>query len=297
MDDKAKIKKAYTVSIISIIGNIVLMIFKLFAGLISNSISLISDAVHTASDVLSTFVVMFGIKIANKQSDTKHPFGHERFECVAAIILAIMLCATGVGIGYVGVNKIITSNFEVLSVGGLALSAAIFSIVVKEAMYWYGSIVANQINSGALRADAWHHRSDALSSIGSLVGVIGAMAGVPILDAIASIIICLFIVKAAISIFVDAIRKMTDEACDEQTQSEIFDLIINLDGVINIDSLKTRKFGDKVYVEVDICADETLPLKVSHKIAEDVEKTTKNKFKFVKDCFVHVNPCKINDEV
>lgn len=118
------------------------------------------------------------------------------------------------------------------------------------------------------------------------------MLGVPILDAIASIVICLFIVKASISIFVDAIRKMTDEACDEETENKIFNVIVKIDGVLKIDNLKTRKFGDKVFVEVDICANENLTLVEAHKIAENVEIETKNNFYFVKDCFVHVNPCK-----
>lgn len=289
-------KLAYKVSIITIICNFLLMIFKFIAGILTHSIATISDAVHTGSDVLSTFVVMFGVKISNKKSDKNHEFGHERFECVAAIILSIMLCATGLSIGYVGINKIIIQNYGALTIGTLALVSAVISIVVKEAMYWYTIRAAKKINSSALSADAWHHRSDALSSVGSLVGVVGAMLGVPILDAIASIVICLFIVKASILIFVDAIRKMTDEACDEETENKIFNVIVKIDGVLKIDNLKTRKFGDKVFVEVDICANENLTLIDAHKIAENVEIETKNNFYFVKDCFVHVNPCKAKKE-
>lgn len=287
---------AYKVSIISIISNFLLMVFKFVAGFLTHSIAMISDAVHTASDVFSTFIVMFGIKVANKKSDKKHQFGHERFECVAAIILAIMLCATGIGIGYVGISKIIFGNYEILSIGGVALAAAIISIIVKEGMYWYTIKAAKKINSSALKADAWHHRSDALSSVGSLIGIAGAMLGVPILDAISSLVICLFVIKAAISIFIDSISKMTDEACDEKTEKEIYNAIVNLNGVVKIDNLKTRKFGDKVYVEVDICANENLSLAKSHEIAENVEMETKNNFKFIKDCFVHVNPCKEETE-
>lgn len=123
---------------------------------------MVSDAVHSASDVLSTIIVMIGVKVSNKASDKEHPYGHERMECVAAIILAVILGATGLGIGYSGLKKVVMGGYgDISAPGGLALAAAVISIIVKEAMYWYTRSAARRINSGALMADAWHHRSDA----------------------------------------------------------------------------------------------------------------------------------------
>ena len=210
-------KTAIKTSVITIIVNFMLTVFKLIAGIFGASMALISDAVHSASDVFSTVIVIAGVKVSAKKADKKHPFGHERFECVAAIVLAVVLLATGLVIGYTGIKNIVTDeylNFETPKL--IALIAAAVSIVVKEGMFWYTIIAAKKVNSAALRADAWHHRSDALSSIGSLVGVVGAMYGVPVLDSVACLVICLMIAFAAIKIFIDAINKMTDEACDDK---------------------------------------------------------------------------------
>ena len=288
---KTGMQLAMQTSVVSIIGNVVLSAFKLFAGIIANSGAMISDAVHSLSDVLSTFIVIAGVKMSGKASDKKHPYGHERIECVAAILLAVMLAATGVGIGYGGVTKIISDiGGEFQIPGALALIAAVVSIVVKEAMFWYTRGTAKKINSGALMADAWHHRSDALSSVGSFVGILGARLGLPILDPIASVVICLFIVKAAYDIFRDAIRKMTDESCDDDVVNEIRRVSLSQDGVLGIDQIQTRLFGNRIYVDIEICADGSVPLKQSHSIAEKVHDAIEAAFPDVKHCMVHVNP-------
>ncbi len=284
-------KTAVRTSIVTIIINALLALFKLLAGVFGASIALISDAVHSASDVFSTVIVIIGVKISAKKADKKHPFGHERFECVAAILLAVVLCATGAAIGYAGLTNIISGeykNFEIPKL--IALIAAGVSIVVKELMFWYTWLAAKKVNSDALKADAWHHRSDALSSIGSLIGVIGAMCGVPILDSIACLVICLMIIIAAVQIFIGAIKKMTDEACDEKTESEIRDFIQSFEGVKRIDELMTRMFGNRIYVIVEIACDGELSLIESHEIAEDVHKGIEEKFPLVKHITVHVNP-------
>ena len=209
-------KLAMKVSAISVIVNLLLSVFKLIAGILAKSGAMISDAVHSASDVFSTFVVMIGVTISEKESDKEHPYGHERLECVAAIILSMVLAITGLGIGVTGIRNIANGESGVLEAPGLlALIAAVVSIAVKEWMYWFTRAAAKKINSGALMADAWHHRSDALSSIGAFVGILGARLGYPILDPIASIIICIFIEKAAIDIFKDSLDKMVDKACPE----------------------------------------------------------------------------------
>lgn len=276
---------------VTIIINFALAAFKLLAGIFGNSYALISDAVHSASDVFSTVIVLIGIKISAKKADKNHPFGHERFECVAAILLAAVLFATGVGIGYSGVENIVTGEYKNFAVPGIvALVAAAVSIVVKEGMFWYTYIAAKKVNSSALKADAWHHRSDALSSIGSLIGVIGGLCGVKILDSIACIVICLLILKASIDIFRDAVKKMTDEACDEKTEKEIREFISSCEGVMRVDKLLTRMFGNRIYVIAEIACKRDLPLYEAHSIAESVHKGIENGFPLVKHVTVHVNP-------
>lgn len=280
---------ATKVSTNTIIVNIILTIFKLIAGAVASSAAMISDAIHSASDVLSTVVVIIGVHMAEKNPDDEHQYGHERLECVAAIILAAMLAITGIGIGLSGAEKIMSSS-ATKAPGLLALIAAIVSIITKELMFHYTKRAALKINSGALMADAWHHRSDALSSIGSFIGILGARIGFPFLDSFASIIISIFIIKAAIDIFRDAVNKMTDTACDKDTVTKIEELILACDGVIAIDDLKTRKFGDKIYVDVEILVDGTITLSAAHDIAEAVHTSIENGLENVKHCMVHVNP-------
>ncbi|HPY53343.1 MAG TPA: cation diffusion facilitator family transporter [Treponemataceae bacterium] len=289
--EKTNEQIAMKVSRISIIGNIILSGFKLFAGIFAQSAAMISDAVHSMSDVFSTIIVMIGIKLANKKSDKEHPYGHERFECVAAIVLAAVLFATGAGIGWSGIKKAIAGNYGDLAIPGiLALVAAIVSIIVKEAMYWYTRGAAKRINSSALMADAWHHRSDAFSSVGSFAGIFGARLGFPILDPLACIIICLFILKAAIDIFRDAVGKMTDRACDDETIAKMRDLILSQKSVEGIDGLKTRLFGDKIYMDVEIRVDALVRLEEAHLVAQAVHDVIEEQFPKVKHCMVHVNP-------
>lgn len=295
MDEKFQ-KMAMRVSYVSIVANVVLSAFKLVAGLLAHSGAMVSDAVHSASDVFSTFVVMIGIKMSGKDSDKEHPYGHERMECVAAIILATILCITGLGIGRTAVLDIIGGSKSGVQPGVLAVIAAIVSIVVKEAMFWYTRYYAKRIDSGALMADAWHHRSDALSSIGALAGILFARNGFPVMDAVASLIICILIVYAAYEIFKDAVDKMIDKACDDETEKEIRDLVITVDGVLGVDLLRTRVFGNKIYVDLEICADGERPLKETHQVAENVHDKIEKTFPKVKHIMVHVNPAKQEDK-
>lgn len=296
MQNNDMVKTAVKVTVITIIINALLSVFKLLAGIFGKSYALVSDAVHSASDVFSSIIVIIGVKISAKKADKNHPFGHERFECVAAILLAVVLFATGVGIGYSGVTNIVSGDYKNFSVPGIiALVAAIASIVVKEGMFWFTYIPAKRINSSALKADAWHHRSDALSSIGSLVGVIGGLCGVKILDSVACIVICLFILKAAVDIFFDAIKKMTDEACDEKTQNQIRDFILSCEGVKHVDGLLTRMFGNRIYVIAEIACERELPLYQAHEIAETVHNGIEEQFPLVKHVTVHVNPYNIDE--
>lgn len=283
-------KIAMKVSIISIIANVVLAAFKLVAGILAHSSAMVSDAIHSASDVFSTFVVMIGIKIASKEPDEEHPYGHERMECVAAIILATILCITGLGIGKNALSNITGNSGEMAVPGVLALIAAIVSIIVKEAMFWYTRHYAKKIDSGALMADAWHHRSDALSSIGAFIGIIFARMGYVMMDSIACLVICVFIVKAAYDIFKDAVDKMVDKSCSLEVEAEIRTIVMSVDGVKGIDSLSTRLFGNKMYVDIEIRADGEKTLNETHEIAEAVHDSIEAQFEKVKHIMVHVNP-------
>lgn len=279
------------VSLITILGNVALSVLKLLAGIVAHSNAMISDAIHSASDVFSTVVVIIGVKLASKEPDKEHPYGHERLECVAAIILAMVLFITGLGIGMEAFQNITSGNYSELQVPGiLALVAAIVSIVSKEAMYWYTRYYAKRIDSGALMADAWHHRSDAFSSVGALIGIGGAMLGFPVMDSIASLVIFVFIAKAAFDIFKDAIDKMVDHSCDEETEKRIYDCVMDNEYVLGIDLLHTRVFGNKIYVDVEILADESCTLKEAHDIAETVHNEIEQNFPKVKHIMVHVNP-------
>lgn len=285
-------KTAMKISMVSIVGNILLSLFKALAGIVANSGAMISDAIHSASDVFSTIVVIIGIRLSGKESDKEHPYGHERMECVAAILLATILAATGLFIGWSAVEKITVQDDSALAVPGiLALVAAVVSIAVKEAMFWYTRAGAKKIDSGALMADAWHHRSDALSSIGALVGIAGARMGYLILDAIASLVICIFIEKAAIDIFKDAINKMVDKACDDETEHEMYECVMKNESVRGVDLLRTRTFGNKIYVDIEIRVDGKLTLWEAHAIAESVHDSVETEFSKVKHIMVHVNPC------
>lgn len=284
-------KTAMRVSTVSIVANFVLTVFKLLAGIIAHSGAMISDAIHSASDVFSTIVVIIGIRISRKASDKDHPYGHERLECVAAIVLATILAFTGLGIGYTALDKIVGGDYAGLAVPGrLALVAAVVSILVKEAMYQYTKICARRIDSSALMADAWHHRSDALSSVGALVGIGGARLGFPILDPVASAVICVFIEKAAYDIFMDAVDKMVDKACDEETERKLTQCALEQEGVLGVDLLHTRVFGNKIYVDIEIRADGDETLRQAHAIAERVHDSIEKNFPRVKHIMVHVNP-------
>ena len=291
MDSKKDITNR--ISVISIVINVILSVLKFAAGIFAHSSAMISDSVHSLSDVLSTFAVIAGVNLSEKRSDSDHPYGHERLESIFSIILAGMLFATGIGIGYAGVKGIIFGTYS--EPGMFALIAAAASIVIKELMYRYTMAAAKKVNSTALKADAWHHRSDALSSVGALIGIIGAMVGFPICDPIASIVICFFILKAAWDIFAEAANQLVDRACDEETQEKLRNVVTNQDGVLCVDLLRTRLFGSRMYVDVEIGADGMLPLYKSHEIAERVHNEIEREFPDVKHCMVHVNPKSIDD--
>ena len=290
------LKTAVRVSAVSIAANTILALGKAAAGFIANSPAMVSDGVHSASDVFSSIIVIIGVKLSSKQSDSQHPYGHERFECVAAIVLAVVLLVTGCFIGSNAITRLNSGDLDSLPEPGIAaVIAAIVSIAIKEGMFWYTRYYAKKIDSGAVMADAWHHRSDALSSVGALIGIVGARNGYPALEPVASLIICLFILKAAFDIFMDAVDKMIDRSCDCETENAIRSFVLEQDQVIGIDMLKTRVFGNRIYVDIEICVDGNKTLCEAHRIAENVHEAVENTFPKIKHIMVHVNPAGENE--
>lgn len=287
-DENAIVKR---LSLVSIVGNTVLSVFKLSAGIFGHSGAMISDAVHSISDVITTLIAFLGAKISKKPADRGHPYGHDRLECVAALILGLILLFTGFGVGKAGIQMIIAGNCEMLAVPGvIALAAAIFSIIGKEAMYRYTKHYAKIIGSSAFMADAWHHRSDALSSVGSLIGIGGAMLGFPVMDPVASVIICLIIFKVSCDILWDALKKMLDTPCDADYEKMLSDYISSQKGVIRVDLLQSRMFGNKVYVDLEIAVEGDKPLRAAHVIAENVHNNVERSFPEIKHIMIHMNP-------
>ncbi|EDS77745.1 cation efflux protein [Clostridium botulinum C str. Eklund] len=266
-----------------------LAIGKTIVGFIGKSNAMISDGIHSASDVLSTICVMVGLKLAKKPEDKRHPYGHEKFEPIVAKLLALILGLTSIGIGYKAIKDIMVGIYSTPSI--IAVYAAIISILIKEWMYWYTVRGAKRIQSSALMADAWHHRSDALSSVGSLIGILGARFGYLILDPIASIVICLVIMKVSVDIYIDATNQLMDCSADNETVNKILKNILNVEGVIKIDVLKTRVHASRMYVDVEISVDKNLSVSEAHDIAEKVHNKVEITTDRVKHCMVHVNPC------
>ena len=278
-------------SMVSVVGNVILSAFKLFAGIVGRSGAMISDSVHSFSDVLTTLIAYFGVRISKRAADEDHPYGHERMESAASLLLGAVLMATGIGIGKTGVEQILSSQTaELAAPGGIALAAAAVSIVGKEAMYWYTRYYARIIHSAAFMADAWHHRSDALSSVGSLIGVGGAILGFPVLDPVASVAICLFIIKVAWDILKDGLTKMLDTSCGEDYEQKLGAFIAAQEGVCSVDLLRTRMFGSRIYIDLEISVDGERTLREAHAVAERVHERVERRFPDVKHIMIHVNP-------
>jgi len=288
MDSEKIVKK---LSFIGIFGNILLSAFKLFAGIFGQSGAMVSDAVHSLSDVFATFIAFLGVRLSEKAPDEDHPYGHDRFECIAALVLGLILAVTGCGIGYSGLQKLLSGSTDSIAIPTLLpLIAAIISIAAKEGMFRYTLHYAKKLGSAAFEADAWHHRSDALSSIGSFIGILAAKLGLPIMEPIASIVICLFILKVAFDIIKDAFARMTDTSCGSEYEKKLRAFIGGQDGVLNVDLLHTRYFGNKIYIDAEISVDSGISLLEAHDIAERVHEKVEEGFSGVKHIMIHVNP-------
>lgn len=284
-----RVKIANRISIITIFCNAALTALKLLVGVFAHSGALIADAVHSLSDVATTVGVMVGVKIASKQEDADHPYGHEKMESITAIILSLILAITALGIGYSGITSMIDGAYKTVTPNAAALIAAGLSIIVKEIMYWYTRAGARKIESQSMLADAWHHRSDALSSVGSLIGIGLAIVGFPIFDPIAAVIICLFVLKVAFDIFMTSQKSLVDYAGDSAEIQAMRQDILKVEGVIRIDMMKTRQKNSKMYVDLEISINKDLTFQRAHEICEEVHDMLETNHQVI-HCMVHANP-------
>lgn len=281
----------HRVAVVCILCNLMLCLVKTVGGVFAGSEALISDAVNSGFDVLSGFIVLIGARIAQRQPDQEHPYGHERLENVATVILAVILFVTAVFVGHTAIEDLASGAYLTREFPGiLSVVAALISIVSKEILFWYTKGKAEQINSVSLKAAAWDHRADVIGTLGALAGIIASRCGFAAGDLIASLIVCLFIIRTAYLVFREAISQMTDRSCDETVLNELRDVILSEDGVLGIDMLQVRTFGNRLYVDLEIREDGNVTLREAHEVAERVHDTIEQRFPVVKHIMIHVNP-------
>ncbi|MGM0445047.1 MAG: cation diffusion facilitator family transporter [Bacillota bacterium] len=281
-------KEGKKISYITIAGNILLAIIKIAIGILVGSAALIADGFHSVSDTASTVAVLIAIYISNKPPDEKHQYGHGQAESIAAKILGIVLLLTGFGLGYNIFNQILAGNFNIP--GMLAFWAAVLSIVVKELMFRFTYNVGEKTNNQALIADAWHHRSDAISSIAAAVGILGANYGYPILDPIAGVIVSLLVIRVGWKIILDAVDSLMIKAPPESDQKEIREITNKIDGVKGIQELRAHYNGIDLYVDLRIIVESDLTVKQGHDISVKVRNELFKKCDQIKEVIVHIHP-------
>lgn len=283
-------KEGQKILIISILLNIILTVFKIVVGIVGKSQAVLADGIHTMTDVASSIGLIIGLNIAAKPEDKDHQYGHEKAESISTFLLSIILIAVGLNLGYGAIKTMITGTDIIPSIWGIYAAGS--SIIVKEIQFQLSYRKGKEINSSALIADAWHHRSDALSSIGALLGVVGARMGYPIADPIAGGVVSAIIIKVGLEIFFKTYNELMDISIDEEDMLAISEGIKNHDEVTKLRAIKARKHGSLVYVDVIIKVDPTLTVYEGHKIAEDVEKIIIHHIHNIKDIMVHVEPDK-----
>lgn len=279
------------VSLVVIACNILLSLLKTLAGWIAHSSALISDGINSIFDVISGIIVIIGAKASSKEADEEHPYGHERIESVASLILAILLFVTAVFIGHTVIEQLVSGAYRERVVPGLlTMIAAVVSIGIKEGMYWYTNIHAEKLHSLSMKAEALDCRADVISTLGTLAGIIAARCGIMAGDQIASLFVCFFILRTSYLVFREAIEQMVDKSCDKKTEESIKQCILSVEGVLGIDLLMVRVFGNRLYIDVEIVEDGEISLKSAHKVAEEVHNIVESSFPDVKHIMVHVNP-------
>ena len=288
MNDEVRFQKAKKVSLVSIIGNLLLTITKLIAGFFAGSTALIADAFHSASDLIGTVILLKGMQIAHQPADENHPFGHHRAETITSEILAVILMITAAGIGYEGLRILASNNIVVPQAA--AVYVAILSIAAKEGMYRYSAKIGNEINSDAIIADAWHHRSDAFSSIAALVGIVGSRFGMTFMDPVAALFVALLIFRAGVQIYRKAVSALMDTAPSDEKLKELMDVIIAVDGVKQVDDLRVRRYGSKMIIDLKISVLPELTVEEGHNVAARTKVKVLDTDDSIQDVLIHVNP-------
>ena len=292
MDRTAKVT---FVTLVGSIVNIILTVFKIIAGVLGRSTAMIADGIHSLSDLLSDIVVIVFVKISAKGRDKDHDYGHGKFETFATLIISLMLIVVAANLMSGGISKIrlILSGAEVSSPGMIALWAAVASIVLKEILYHYTIIQGKALNSPMMIANAWHHRSDAFSSIGSLLGIAGAIflgEKFVILDPITGCIISIFILVMAVKMSVPAIKELLDVSLPDEVEQEIEETAKSIHGVIDLHELKTRREGPGIIMEGHLVLNSHISLKEAHDISKDVEEALRKKFGSETQISLHLEP-------
>ena len=288
-------EEATKVTLISIMWNIILTLIKILGGVVGKSNAMIADGLHSASDIISSLGVLIGNKIARTPHDKEHNYGHEKAETLVSFLLSMLLIYGALTISSNGVNSLLhLENVQVPTF--LPLIISIISIGIKEYQYRITIKVAKKINSPSLKADAWHHRSDALSSVAAFIGIGGSLLGFKALDPIATVIVGLFVAKVGLDIFKEAINELMDYSIDEKDESQIVSIANSTEGVLNIGELRTRKHGSMAYVDLTICVNKDLTVLEGHEIANKLEISILEELQIVKGITVHVEPCINCDE-
>lgn len=281
-------KEGIVLSLWTLALNFLLGSLKLAAGLWGRSSAMVADAAHSYSDCASTVAVIAGLKMASKSADDDHPYGHEKYELIFANILSILLGLTAVKIGYDALIVIAHGSYQV---PGLApLLAAVFSVAVKEVMYRLTLRKAKKIGSVAMEADAWHHRSDALSSVGAFVGILGARLGLPVLDPVTGLLVSILVLKVAIDLYRKSVSGLVDSSTDAETVARIQQLLADIDGIEEVSGLKTRVFGASAYADVTIKVDGAMTVEEGHDIATLAHNKIEANLPKIKHIMVHIEP-------
>lgn len=276
-------------------ANVVLVIFKLWAGFISNSQALIADGFHSLSDLFSDFVVILGLKWGRRAEDADHPFGHARIETISSMIIGLVLILVGLGITYTAVLSIY--HHEASTPGMLAVYVAAISVLVKEVLFWYTIRIGNKLKSLALIGNAWHHRADALSSVAVLAGV-GAVYANPdwyLADSYAALLVTYFVIKVGITLVWSAFKELADTAPDRDVLVKLTERTTQVDGVRQVHDMRARYSGSQIFVEVHIVVDPDQTVRQGHYIAREVKHALLDDYPDVTRVIIHVDPELKND--
>jgi cation diffusion facilitator family transporter len=288
-------KEIYRVTIVGGVVNVVLLLFKFVAGILGHSAAMVADAVHSLSDFVTDIIVLAFVHISGKPQDKSHDYGHGKYETLATTLIGAALLLVAIGILYSGATKIVAwiGGEQLQAPGMLALWAALLSIVLKEGVFRYSMVKARQLKSQAVEANAWHHRSDALSSVGTAIGIGGAIffgQRWTVLDPVASVIVGIFIIKVALELLRNGIGDLMEQSLPDAIENEILQSVEALPGLVKPHDLRTRRIGNHYAIELHILMDGDMTLREAHDKASEVEELLKSRYGEETHVAVHMEP-------